>query len=168
MDDKSRIALDIPDPEDFEDPPPHVYIPVPCAVVDLGIELLQCILVQRKQEEGLEPDDEVWDRLAVSAAQMLSGLTGAWGAYYHGSRVRALVAQIDHYCNERDVTECYDSETRKRRADLAALRAHAQYAPIVDALEALRSERQNSGKEQQQQPAAEQGPAADHDPGWEF
>jgi hypothetical protein len=167
MDDKSRITLDIPDPEDFEDDPLHVYIPVPCTVVDLGIELLQCFLVLRKQDEGMEMDHEVWDRLAVSAAQMLSGLTGAWGAYYHGSRVPALVAQIDHYCNERDVTELYDSETRKRRADLAALRAQAQYTPIVAALEALRSERHNKRKEQKQQTAAQEGPAAEPH-GWDF
>ena len=43
-------------------------------VVDSGIDLLQCMLAQWKQEDGFTPDDQVWDQLVVSAAQMLSGL----------------------------------------------------------------------------------------------
>jgi hypothetical protein len=43
-------------------------------MVDSGIDLLQCMLAQWKQEDGFTPDDQVWDQLVVSAAQMLSGL----------------------------------------------------------------------------------------------
>jgi hypothetical protein len=63
----------------------------------------------------------VWDAIAISAAQMLSALMGAWAAHYHGSGVRALVEQIDHYCNQHDVLSRYDSETHQRVRDLAAL-----------------------------------------------
>ena len=44
---------------------------------------------------GLGADDQVWDRLVVSAAQMLSGLLGAWTAYYHQDGARLLVDIID-------------------------------------------------------------------------
>jgi hypothetical protein len=43
-------------------------------MADSGIDLLQCMPAQWKQEDGFTPDDQVWDQLVVSAAQMLSGL----------------------------------------------------------------------------------------------
>jgi hypothetical protein len=43
-------------------------------VVDSGIDLLQCMPAQWKQEDAFTPHDQVWDQLVVSAAQMLSGL----------------------------------------------------------------------------------------------
>ena len=70
---------------------------------------------------------------------MLSALMGAWAAHYHGSGVRALVEQIDHYCNQHDVLSRYDSETHQRVRDLAALGEQAQYAPIIDASRPHRS-----------------------------
>jgi hypothetical protein len=96
---KSRITLDIPDPDYFEDDEPHVYIPVRSGVVDSGIELLQCMLGQWKNEEGSESDDQVWDQLMVSAAQMLAGLLTSWTDYYHGNQARKLVDQIAWFCH---------------------------------------------------------------------
>src|ERR671932_2733262 len=107
MDFKPSIILPVPEAEDFEDEPPYVYIPVPSGIVDMGIELLQCFLTQWKPEEGVTPDERVWDAMAISGAQMLSGLMAAWAAHYHGSGLRALVEQIDHYCNQRDVVDPY-------------------------------------------------------------
>ena len=172
MDDKSRIRLDIPDPEDFEVGSWPAYIPVPSSVVTVGIELLQCILAQWKQEEGLMPDERVWDAMVVSTAQMLSGLMGAYAAYFHESGARELVEQIDRFCNWSDSPpNLYDSSRDKRLHDFAALRTDARTADIVDALEALHDERQRRAKERQQlRAASEQGPVAerDSDAGWNF
>ena len=170
MDDKSRIRLDIPDPEDFDLGSPHVYVPVPSEIVGGLIDLLVCFLDHYRAEEGSEKDYQVWDRLATSAAQALAGLLSANGAYYHGGGARELVEQIDHFCNWRDTRPTlYDSSRNKRLHAFAALREDARTADIVDALEALHDERERRRKEPKQQPAAaEQGPAADGDPGWEF
>ena len=70
-----------PEPDDFEDDWPHVYIPVASAVVTYGIELLQCMLAQWNNEEGCAADDKVWDPLMISAAQMLPGLIAASWKY---------------------------------------------------------------------------------------
>jgi hypothetical protein len=78
---KPRITLAVPPPEDFEEEEPRVYIPVRDTVVDAGIDLLQCFVTQWKQNAGSQQEEDVWDRLAVSAAQMLSGLMSAWAAY---------------------------------------------------------------------------------------
>src|SRR5437763_15508208 len=74
MDDKSRIRLDIPDPEDFDLGSPHVYVPVPSEIVGGLIDLLVCFLDHYRAEEGSEKDYQVWDRLPTSAAQALAGL----------------------------------------------------------------------------------------------
>jgi hypothetical protein len=106
MDNKSRIMLDIPDPDDFEDDEDdthvHVYIPVADGVVTYGIDLLQCMLAQWKHEEGSEADDEVWDQLMICTARMLAGLIGAWTGYYHGNQARKLVDQIAWFCHWSD------------------------------------------------------------------
>src|SRR3954469_13339319 len=82
---KQRVTVRIPDPEDLaDDGPPRVYIPVQSEVVTNGVDLLQAFITQWKMEDGCEPDDEVWDALAVAAAQMLSGLMRDWAAYYRG------------------------------------------------------------------------------------
>jgi hypothetical protein len=113
-------------------------------------------------------EHQVWDALAVCAAQMLSGLMGAWAAHYHGSGARELVAQIDRFCDWSDPPNFY-SRTRKCLDDLAALREHAATADIVDALIALGEERQRRRKERKQQRvASEQGPIGEVDVGWDF
>jgi hypothetical protein len=99
MDEKPRITLRIPDPEDFEQEDPPLYIPVRAGVVDFGPEWLQCFLAHCPQEDG--PEYHIWDRLAVSGAQMLCGLLEARGAYYHEGPARLLVEQIMRYTDTR-------------------------------------------------------------------
>jgi hypothetical protein len=170
MNDGPCIKLRILDPQDFDEVEPPVYLPVPASVVDVRIELVQCLLTQWKQGEGLTPDKRVWDALAVSAAQMLSGLIGACAVYDHGSGARELVEQIDHFCTRRDVLDLDDSATRKRLEDLAALREQPRTADIVDALTTLHQERQKRRKEPTQQRAASRGGLladTDNDGGWD-
>lgn len=177
MDYEPHVTLRIPEPEDFDATPPTVYVPVPSAVVDYGIDVLQAFVTQWKQNEGGETVHEVWDPLAVAAAQMLSGLMSAWAAYYHGSGARELVEQIDRFCGGRDAPpDLYDRHRDQRRHDLAALREHARTADIVQALEALRAERQRQRNERQQPPPSpqaptaqdEQAPAGKDEGGWDF
>jgi hypothetical protein len=161
---KSRITLDIPDPDYFDDDEPHVYIPVPSGVVGSGIELLECMLAQWKQEEGAERDDEVWHQLVVSVAAMLSGLWDAWTGYYYGDRGRLLVEQVARYCWPLFTD---------RSPELEAVRT-ADNSDIVDALLALHRPRLGKDKEaNKQQATAEQAigdgkGTTERDPGWEF
>jgi hypothetical protein len=69
---------------------------VPANVVDYGIELLQCFVTQWKLNSGSEADHRVWDPLAISAAQMLSGLMGAYAAYYHENNAHTTTALRDN------------------------------------------------------------------------
>jgi hypothetical protein len=153
-----RITLDIPDPENIEDDEPHVYISVPANVVDYGIELLQCFVMQWKLNSGSEADHRVWHPLAISAAQMLSGLMGTYAAYYHENNAHLLVEQIAWFC---------DHSPHAPEA-LEAVRT-ADNADIVDALLALHAPRERRRKERLQlRIASQQRPVADHDARWDF
>jgi hypothetical protein len=156
MHSKPRIALEVPDPEDFMDMEgvPPTYIPVSSDVVSMGVELLQCFVSQYKIEDGQEPDHRVWDAMAISAAQMLSGLMRAWAAYYHGGGERLLLEQIAFYCRGRSFP-----------GQLAELRKDPQLGYIADALVAINqeAERRRSRPKEQPEPAA-----TERDPGWEF
>src|SRR5437764_12880361 len=113
MGDDPHITLRIPSPDEFE--MDSFYIPVPSAVIDSGIDVLQGFSVQWKQNEGSAMAHEVWDPLAVAAASALAGLMNAWAAHYHGDQARALVDQIACFCHFGDVV---------KRESLQGLRDH--------------------------------------------
>ena len=171
MADPRDITLRIPDPEDFDMDVPPVYAPVRLNVVDFGVEWLQCVLAHCAQDDH---DAAQCDRLAVSGAQMLSGLLEARGAYYHGDHMRVLVEQIVWHLGGRWVNR--SAELEARLAQLDAVRT-PDNADFVDALLAVCRARLARHKEAKQQPAAAgdptsvgRAPAEDHDgdPGWEF
>jgi hypothetical protein len=146
MDDDARIMLPIPDPQGFDEEH-STYIPVPSAVIDYTIDLLQCFVAQYRADEGVAPDDRAWDALAAAAGHAAAGLRNAQMAYYHQGGVRELVEQIDQFCDWRDSHSPYDTVGRNRTGALATFCARPHTAAIVDALAALREARQRQRKE---------------------
>jgi hypothetical protein len=177
VDDKSCIKLEIPDPDYFEDDWPYVYIPLSSSVVDSGVELLQCMLAQWKQEEGMESDDQVWDRLMVSAAQMLAGLLAAWTDYYHGNNARKLIDQVAWFCHWEHARK--DLQTVHGRPLHPDAATGLQDADVIAALLPLHelSRRRLAERKQDQQQATAGDPTSvgrvpvaegDSDVGWDF
>jgi hypothetical protein len=169
MDNEPQITLDIPDPDSFEDDTPSTYIPLPSAFVDPAIELLQCLIAQWKHDEGSAPDEEVWDRLVVSAAQMLSALLSAWTAYYHRGAARELIDQIKWFCHWDDVPSRLDAVRNTPTRVHPAFRTDLEDADVVAALLSLHElSARRLAERKGQHATAEQGPTAVGDPGWEF
>jgi hypothetical protein len=181
MDDKSSISVEIPDPEYFEDDWPHVYIPVTSGVVDSGIDLLQCMLAQWKHEEGMQSDEQVWDRLMVSAAQMLTGLLSAWTDYYHRNQARKLIDQVAWFCHwshaQKDLESVHgrplhlEETTGLQDADVAAaLRPLHQLSQrrLAEQRQQREESQRKQRKQEQEQAAADQAPFVEGDVGWDF
>jgi hypothetical protein len=129
MDDDARIMLPIPDPQGFDEEH-STYIPVPSAVVDYTIDLLQCFVAQYRADEGVAPDDRACDALAAAAGHATAGLRNAQTAYYLQGGARELVEQIDGFLQWHDA-----------RAYLDALRDQYESADIIEALAALHDRR---------------------------
>jgi hypothetical protein len=174
MDDQPQITLRIPPTEDFEEEPLR-YVPVPMGTVDSGIDLLQCLLAQWKREEGCVPDEQVWDRLMISAACMLSSLLRAQTAYLHQGGARELVEQIAWFCHWAEtperlaaVRDCPPTREWPHYPAGAHVVDYPEPEQIIAALLALHEDGLRRRKERPRQRAAEQQPAADDDPGWDF
>ena len=82
MDHQRYIRLRIPGPEEFEAGECYQNVSVPEGVVRAGIDLLQAFVAQYYNDLGSEPEHDVWDALALSAASMQSALMAAWEADY--------------------------------------------------------------------------------------
>jgi hypothetical protein len=161
MNAQQHIMLPIPGPAEFEDD--RQYLAVPASVVSAGIELLQCILSQWKLEEGLSPDKRVWDALAVSGAQMLSALMDVWAGEDHERDGEALISQMAHFCAHPHAARWL--ETLRGRRDMTYI---GDLDVIVDALLSVHQQTGRRRSERTQLATAEQAPAQDPDPGWEF
>jgi hypothetical protein len=147
------VRLQIPEPSDFEWD--DCYLKVPYDAVYHTIDVLQGCLIQWKNEEGCEGDDDIWSALMAAAAQSLHGLVLAY-AGTRMSRADQLPDQIAGFLRWQGA-----------RQTLERLRSRQDIAYIVEALLALHEETQRRQKEQQQA-TAQQDPAAEQDPGWEF
>jgi hypothetical protein len=153
-------------------------------VVDYTIDLLQCFLAQYRQDVGLEAqaDSAVWARLASAAGHALAGLLHAHNTYYHDRGAAALIEEIALFCLGPHVPQELAPLREPGATNLCA--AGPQEPEIVAALLTLWEQGQRRQKEWLEQhhgrrrterpegteePAtAEQEPAPDHDPGWDF
>jgi hypothetical protein len=161
MDEKPRITLDIPDPQDFGLERSDTYTPVRASVVDYGVDWLKCFLAHCPRDDEDRQDYGVWDRLAVSGAQMLAGLLEARGVYYHEDGTRQLVEQIAHY---------FGAPRADWSPALEAVRT-PENSDIVDALVAVSQARLARHKEATQQQAMGDGEGTtlrDRPKPWEF
>jgi hypothetical protein len=136
MDDDPHVTLPVPRPPtsafDWDDD----YIALPTGLVDDVIAVLRCYLLQWRQCEGNEPEDQTQRALAVATGHALASLLASRAANNTLGGAPQLIDQIARFFCWRDAREY-----------LETLRTRGDTADIVDALLALYEERQRRGKE---------------------
>ena len=136
MDDDPHVTLPVPQPPtsafDWDD---H-YIALPTDLVDYVIAVLRCYLVQWRQSEGNEPEDQTQRTLDVATGQALASLLASRAANNTLGGAPQLIDQIARFFCWRDAHHYLES-----------LRTRGGTADIIDALLALYEERQRRGKE---------------------
>jgi hypothetical protein len=173
-----RFTLDIPDPDEFEVPREPIYLPVDAGTVTYLANLLVCLIEQRRGEEEWVSYDEVWDEIVPAAAQALSSLVRAEGAYYRRGGARELVDQIAWFCHWPEARSRLGALTSAQATAFPAQETGLQDADVVAALLSLHElsrrrlaerKQQRAAAQHKQPPAtAEQEPAAQTDVGWDF
>jgi hypothetical protein len=71
------------------------YIAVPTDLVEYAIDVLRCYLAQWRQPEGIEPEDQAYNALAVAAGHALAGLLASRAAHNAQCSARQLIDQLD-------------------------------------------------------------------------